>query len=136
MKLSEAIVLGSVLVEMKPGCWSTCALGGAARAVGIPPTPESVLDQWPWLEPYAEAALTQIVTWFDDWVCEGEMTLDELADIVRRMEPSCGQCNVHDCPCETLHMPRQVAQRGVERADAAVRVICRENFDPAVLHEA
>lgn len=117
MKLSEAMMLGSTTCKMVPGDWNSCALGCAGNAVGIPQIerlhPEQstdgrspwLIEYWPWLQ-FDEAlpgmASDQCITiWkmFDSKVCSGAMTLEQLADYVRSVEPDCGECNRVECTC-------------------------------------
>jgi hypothetical protein len=105
MRLSEAMILGSTIVKLQAGCWTTCAIGAAAKAVGIKADRighvEGILDEWPWLEANNEAALCEIATLFDQRVCRGEMTFDELCAYVRQIEPPC-ECGVRSCCCERV----------------------------------
>jgi hypothetical protein len=124
MKLSEAMMLGSVTCKMIPGDWNSCALGCAGNAIGIPKSvmldglgrAEAIRAYWPWLaktsQPYVPWS-EEIWQRFDKGVCEGEMTMEQLADYVRSVEPSCGECNVFQCSCPktaavTEHQTEQV----------------------------
>lgn len=116
MRLSDAVVLGSTMIELKPANWHSCALGAAGRAVGILPdlkhpgkVVEHILDQWPWLEANHENRMCEIVTLFDQRVCRGEMTMDQLIEHIRQIEPPC-ECGVRDCVCARVEhlMPSSV----------------------------
>ena len=92
MKLSDAMMLGSVTCRMEPGNWNSCALGAAANAVGIPRVGREALirEEWPWLtEEYTPNwSLEAEIAWrFDRVVCKGWMTLEQLIDWVRENEP-------------------------------------------------
>jgi hypothetical protein len=130
MKLSDAMMLGSVTVKMEAGDWNSCALGAAANAVGIPKEvppikcplmgcvveihgvnrAEAIYGRWPWLQEITdyvpqtdfdseEDFMDQIYGFFDDHVCEGKMTFEQLVDYVRSVEPACGVCNEFECSC-------------------------------------
>jgi hypothetical protein len=43
-----------------------------------------------------------IATVFNREVFPGHMTLEELAEYIRKMEPECGECNSFDCHCPDL----------------------------------
>ena len=116
MKLSEAMLLGSATCKMVAGDWNSCALGAAGNAVGIPQF-DNILaralwiqDTWPWLrnisrvQEYKGAELTinyceEIWTRFDNEVVGGAMTLEQLVDYVKSIEPQCGECNKFECTC-------------------------------------
>lgn len=53
MKLSDAMVLGSMMAELRQGDWSSCALGVAGTAIGIPAFTsrrwQPIMHYWPWL---------------------------------------------------------------------------------------
>lgn len=98
MRLSEAINLGSTTVKMEPANISCCALGAACNAVGISDDADrysAMRARWPWLnsggyvtaDGYSCRAATAIYTRFDENVCGGEMTLEQLIDYVRSIEP-------------------------------------------------
>jgi hypothetical protein len=146
MKLTDAMVMGSVFAESKRGDIDSCALGMAGNAVGIPstamavrtayaesraPTPRLLLifEQWPWLSKECWATYTYglrthpdgtrwvtvafiaetyghwIASTFNDLVCRGQMTLEQLVEQIRAFEPECGECNRFECCCR----PSQVA---------------------------
>lgn len=108
MKLSEAILLGSVMHPLRKGDWNRCILGCAANAVGVPeviPISNSIkrsierrIDaikaHWPWLN--RETQLYTITYYFD----QQKMTFTEIVDYIKRVEPPCGECNDFDCCCE------------------------------------
>jgi hypothetical protein len=99
MRLSDAITLGSTVVKPKPGDWRTCAFGAATKAMGIPAGDiDQIEDEWPWLEANCHEPLTEIIRLFDQRVCRGEMTLDQLIAHVRQIEPPC-ECGQFDCCC-------------------------------------
>lgn len=115
MRLSEAIILGSATCKLEPRNIDSCALGSALNAMGIPPqaVPADVpvyrylelRRLWPWLseEGGLEAPLTstawKIFRLFDCDVCDGTMTLDQLADYVCSIEPDCDCCRF-ECDCK------------------------------------
>jgi hypothetical protein len=108
VRLSSAMILGSTMVRLKPSSWHSCALGAAGKAVGILPNPdapgkvvEAILDQWPWLEANNEQPMIEITTLFDQRVCRGDMTFDQLVEYVRQIEPPC-PCGVRDCVCSRV----------------------------------
>ena len=112
MRLSDAMTLGSTLVRFQPGNWSCCAVGAAATAVGVPhgeERVEGIREQWPWLTSNCDERLIELVTLFDRRVCRGEMTLDQLIEHVRQIEPPC-ECGVCDCVCARVEhlMPPSV----------------------------
>lgn len=120
MKLSEAMMLGSSTCKMVPADWNSCALGAAANAVGIPfakdHTEESaridaMIKYWPWL--YDDKGYTQefhtIWATFDDRVCKGLMTYEQLVDYVKSIEPECGECNQFKCTCTNTKDQEPVA---------------------------
>jgi hypothetical protein len=116
MKLSTAMMLGSTTCKMVPGDWNSCALGCAGNAVGIGQgvrreasgfiwmsdgrgRSQHIYDVWPWLN--GEKMFWAALIWgkFDSKVCSGEITLEQLVDYVRSIEPSCGDCNKFECSC-------------------------------------
>lgn len=111
MKLSEAMMLGSATCKMVAGDWNSCALGAAANAIGIPQSKvlfgvgrgHAIRAAWPWLEtrqPSELLSISEIVFRFDNEVCEGKMTFEQLVDYVRSIEPECGECNRFECTCK------------------------------------
>jgi hypothetical protein len=92
---------------------------------GVTPPWKAIYNQWPWLEQNREdsspvnyvmpngtfetrinylnceflPAATHIYNRFDSMVCKGLMTLEQLVDYVRSIEPECGDCNRFDCLC-------------------------------------
>lgn len=113
MRLSEAMLLGSTTCKMVPGDWNSCALGCAGNAVGLAPGVKAKGEDraklihavWPWLadSPNLMSSGEEIVglIWqqFDYDVCGGTMTLEQLVDYVRSIEPDCGECNQFQCSC-------------------------------------
>lgn len=110
MKLSEAMLLGSVTCKMEPGNLDSCALGCAGNAVGIPSVEQigfkprwiAISERWPWIRDEVEPRYTyRAAIWgaFDGPVCNGRMTLEQLVDYVRSIEPDCGVCNRFACSC-------------------------------------
>ncbi len=124
MRLSDAMVLGSTMMVLKPQNWHCCVLGAAGRAAGILPNPDRpgivvdiILDEWPWLASNNEERLCEIATLFDQRVCKGEMTLDALIEHVRQIEPPC-ECGVRDCVCARVeHLIPAVNERELELED-------------------
>jgi hypothetical protein len=108
MKLSEAMMLGSVTCKMEQGNLDSCAFGSALNAIGCKEEGMarwvSIAKAWPWTTVEDTHCLMTnlactIYEKFDLKVCCGEMTLEQLADYVKTIEPSCGECNRFDCPC-------------------------------------
>jgi hypothetical protein len=116
MKLSEAILLGDSLRTRTNGCYLNtrtsppcgCALGGAQLAMGR--TEDMAFHElWPWLQDISPDG----VSWRAEVGCDnergfeavmgGSISIDQLADYVRSIEPSCGECNRFDCTCTTEH---------------------------------
>jgi hypothetical protein len=112
MRLSEAMMLGAATCKMEPGDIRSCAIGAGLNAEG---------DQsfaigryfaasriWPWLGELKTLRgdrflvpdmMGRITRRFDDEVCYGEMTLEQLVDYVRSIEPDC-DCNRFNCDCK------------------------------------
>ena len=119
MKLSEAMMLGSVTCKMIPVDINSCALGAAANAIGIPRRDESedppfprynlIKSAWPWLiedftlfcglRKSSARYMDKIMDHFDADVCEKKMTFEQLVDYVASIEPECGECNEFVCNC-------------------------------------
>lgn len=98
MRLSTAMMLGSVTCKMVPGNWNSCAIGSAANAVGIPNWGNEgigrhvlIWQYWPWLGSLCSCGCgsfgSHIWNAFDDNVCKGKMTIEQLIDWVRSVEP-------------------------------------------------
>jgi hypothetical protein len=109
MRLSEAILSGACTISMEQGDIDSCALGGAANAVGVPSCKEigvsgrykRILDVWPWLDARIDSGPTymlEITLKFDTDVCTGNMTMEQLVNYVRSVEPAC-HCNTFNCSC-------------------------------------
>ena len=110
MKLSEAMMLGAATCRMEAGNWNSCAIGAAGNAMGVPQGKllrgndrcRGLSAAWPWLwRAKNEFAFCweSVASRFDGAVCTGKMTLEELADYVRTIEPDCGECNRFECTC-------------------------------------
>lgn len=127
MKLSEAMMLGSTTCKMQATNWNTCAMGAAANAVGVPQgiataRLAAIKKIWPWLKGDSADAnfprfgpahhLAAIWRRFDNRVVWGEMTLEQLVDYVRSIEPECGECNRFECSCVKPSVEQSVS--GVE----------------------
>lgn len=115
MKLSEAFILASMVeTPVREHDWDHCALGCAGNVAGVPPEievtlmgttfslherPDTLVNKWPWLneenKQYHDTYLWQISNMFEDGV-----SLTEIANYVRAVEPECGQCCRFDCTCE------------------------------------
>jgi hypothetical protein len=105
---------------MTPRDIDSCALGAAANACGIERFDgtykriDAIIKDWPWLgfksghNRYFSKYLNDIVTKFDYQVCEGKMTLEQLVDYVRYIEPECGECNEFECKC--VNQPQEVEE--------------------------
>lgn len=121
MRLSEAMMLGSVTCKLIPADWNSCAFGCAGNAVGIEQAsakghgsqvlPDGrmrlgvIREYWPWLS--NSELFDSIWRMFDCEVCfDRTKTLEQVADYVRSIEPSCGECNRFDCTCK----PAEVAE--------------------------
>lgn len=107
MRLSDAIGLGRTLVRVhRAGDIRGCALGMSFLAIGgnpadVGPNFESIKAEWPWLKerrfdplysPNNSSAnfiayCKSVWLRFDDLVMGGGMTLDQLIDWVRSVEP-------------------------------------------------
>ena len=98
MRLSDAIALGRVLItKPDPFSFCGCAIGmGIAAVCGEPAKMnvealEFALKEWPWLGSKCEAeggwSYEVYISNKFARVCEGMMTLDELIDWVRSIEP-------------------------------------------------
>lgn len=105
MRLSDAIMLGSTTCKMVPCDIDFCAIGAALNALGIPKSLDLCLAPvrhrgniamriWPWL---SKPSHPSVHTWsyfnliafrFDNQVCNGLMTLEQLVDYVRSVEPA------------------------------------------------
>lgn len=114
MHMSDAVIMGHSLKRSDPntflykdgGRFCGCALGGALLAVS---------DQATWVE-LTQPDLAFAVPfqakfpWFD-WTYEpdisemyrhvagGTVTIEQLADCIRQIEPACGECNQFECTC-------------------------------------
>lgn len=121
MKLSEAMMLGSVTCKMQFGDWNSCGLGAAANALGMPRASNGPFDlddarlapmfaYWPWIAPAeldrykgvpagAQYFGGDIASRFDREVVSGMMTFEQLVDYVASIEPACGDCNQFTCTC-------------------------------------
>jgi hypothetical protein len=117
------MILGSTIVELKPGNWNTCALGVAATAIGIPGDGllrvPRIRSEWPWLNADSDGPMREICSLFDQRVCRGDMSFDQLVEFVRQIEPPC-ECGVRSCVCARIEglLP------------ASVEVVAEE-FEPA-----
>lgn len=108
MRLSDAIMMGSMLCRMKMCDINACAIGVAATAVGIRKSNpsrsneryDSISIQWPWLASNHNERMWEITELFDNKVSTSQMTIEQLVDHVRSIEPSCGECCSFDCCCE------------------------------------
>lgn len=111
MRLSMAMMLGSTTCKMEAGNINTCAMGAALNAMGVRPCArhgcdwhrvEMMCELWPWLagnRGWIAPQATNIIQRFDYQVCEGLMTLEQLVDYVRSIEPDC-DCNRFNCNCK------------------------------------
>lgn len=138
MKLSEAMMLGSTTCKMIPGDWNSCALGCAGNAVSIPQgvglacligadsdgpiyRNRLIYDAFPWLlECTPEGSWSGIVWYiFDNQVCLGKVTFEQLVDYVASVEPECGECNRFECTCRpTLFEAEAEAEARAETVNA------------------
>lgn len=104
--LSDAMMLGSTMIELKPCDWLHCAIGVAAQAAGIDMEfagrTDRIRDQWPWLASNNDERMCEIMTLFDQRVCRGEMSFEALVQYVASIEPAC-ECGVRDCVCERIN---------------------------------
>jgi hypothetical protein len=131
VKLSEAMMLGSTTCKMVPGDWNTCALGAAANAVGIAKQmiihrdlitgtvfltnrASAIWARWPWLATHpslrGNVGIGLIVaSKFDNSVCRGLMTFEQLVDWIRSIEPDCGECNMYQCACQKTEVTESIS---------------------------
>jgi hypothetical protein len=109
MKLSDAIMLGAPITTAMPYHLDNCAFGMALNAVGVPKCVElfatgsnrqtELMARWPWLGSWESEQWKDIVHMFnEDVCCDRSMTLEQLVDYVRAIEPAC-ECNRFDCDC-------------------------------------
>lgn len=119
MKLSTAMMLGSTTCKMLPGNMNSCAFGAALNALGVPQEEPSYMrytplrKHWPWLtedESRLSEPAKEIYGRFDFNVCQGLMTLEQLVDYVRSIEPACGECNSFSCTCVTSETAEEAVQ--------------------------
>lgn len=122
-KLSEAIMLGIGTVEhMIAGNMNACAFGIALNAMGVPQLVDpmqndarySAVDTlWPWTKDNATnwpIGGCHMISWqstiwatFDLKVMfDKTMTIEQLADWVRSVEPECRECNQFQCTCKLV----------------------------------
>jgi hypothetical protein len=123
MKLSEAIMLGAATCKMESANINYCAYGAALNAAGIAQCNLqdnwgiryiAAVDLWPWiaandpkrrvqqnLVPFNDLG-NSIWQKFDYEVCGDKMTLEQLVDYVRSIEPNCGDCNRFECTCTAI----------------------------------
>lgn len=122
MRLSEAFMLGITTCKLEMRNLDSCAYGCALNAMGVPQTGIPVLEQryevkavrdrwqkvyelWPWTKPvdsdWACVSVLASEVWmkFDFDVCQGNMTLEQLHDYIKSIEPDC-DCNRFDCNCK------------------------------------
>lgn len=105
------MMLGAVTCVLEPENINSCAFGAALNAMGVErEAPGNGVSRywelkqiWPWLcDPAGGPALSVqacgIYQRFDWNVCRGEMTLEELVDYVRSIEPDCDCCRFN-CDC-------------------------------------
>jgi hypothetical protein len=130
MFLSDAIVLGSTLGELKPYDINSCALGMAGNTMGIEKAEplyfgkvqadatvkdqnkrvDKIIEIWPWLrcmdsypgEIFKWTYAKIIMRMFDGEVCTGKRTLESLVEYIRSVEPKCGECHYFNCQCKNL----------------------------------
>jgi len=104
--LSEAIILGSHITVARAGLIDHCALGMAANAIGLPKHDlssryKSIPEAWPWVGGLGSAGWAFVAITYNNHVAPGsaqDMTLEQLADKVREMEPKCS-CHRFNCDC-------------------------------------
>lgn len=124
MRLSEAIMLGATTCQPKAGDMNVCVYGMALNANGVPLAAlnyqwDRYLEAarlWPWvyqsrpmpLIPFTALAST-VWSMFDNEVCAGKLTLEQLADYVRSIEPDC-DCNRFNCDCAKKPVEAEVLQ--------------------------
>lgn len=107
--LSDAILLGSMITEPRPGNLNHCALGMAANAIALPEHDKhhgdnrwvSITAAWPWLKGFEH--WNRIAHTFNTEVCPWghrppTRNIEQLADMVRQMEPKC-PCHRFNCDC-------------------------------------
>lgn len=119
MRLSEAILLGDTLRRrdawvflqlLSDGTYCGCAIGGALLAVGDTREASSesfeiepYIQCWPWLAEMCPEGNSWVSKVGCNWahgfaaVCAGRLTIEQLADWVRSVEPACGVCCRFGC---------------------------------------
>lgn len=117
MRLSDAMILGSLTCKMEPMNLRSCALGAAANACGLVEFKphsfarlDAIFEAWPWLATNTHRFCHEITTRFDKSVCAGAMTIEQLIEYVRSIEPSCGMCNEFRCTCVTSETAEEAVQ--------------------------
>lgn len=138
MRLSDAMLMGRNLCSMEAGNWNSCALGVAGTAVGVPRARvvvlhsdnpgirpslrilylmedestrgEAIRAKFPWIKDVVGPHSYQraIFERFDDAVCCGRMTFEQLVDYVRSVEPDCETCCKFECSCPVEEPVRKV----------------------------
>jgi|SRR5579871_1405445 len=134
MKLSEAIMLGRVLVNFTHHKWYSrdtncgCLIGMGMAAVGVPEgvglvTDEEVAAMWPWLRERREAPdglevgyyrtnypnAAGIISDMAYLISQGEMTLEQAVEWIRQNEPQ-----------ETLEDKREIVEQFCDQLVAEV----------------
>ena len=109
MRLSTALMLGVNTCKLKPIRINSCAFGAALNAEGVPREKwyeigsryKEIARLWPWTngEEGMVKPAREIYKKFDRQVCTGEMTLEELHDYIKSVEPDC-DCNRFNCDCK------------------------------------
>jgi hypothetical protein len=93
MRLSDAIAMGQHLIQWDPSktlCGGAgCAVGMALASMGLSNGSESELTRlWPWTKNYGDLGLWwEITPKFYD-VHRGKMSIDQLIDWIRSVEPA------------------------------------------------
>lgn len=118
MKLSEAMMLGAATMKMERFRIESCAIGAAANALSLVAYDgtfarlHAIFYTWPWLAGpmlrgcrFPSQECTRIIRTFDNDVCDGSMTFEQLVDYVRSIEPACGECNRFECTCAPKEEP-------------------------------
>lgn len=121
MHMSEAGILGEALKLSRPSTFMDkfsnreettrycgCFLGGALMATSDQNTWDAIADmnvvefatalqeKFPWFNWHQYE--DKISSWYYQ-VCDKTMTVEQLADEIRKIEPECGECNQYACTC-------------------------------------
>jgi hypothetical protein len=141
MKLSDAILLGSTMHKLDPACWDGCLLGVSVRAVGATSNffNDEAQRRWPWMVgkkvampdfsryPHISLEFTQVISWLDVEVNDGKVTLEQVVDWVRSVEPE--ESKPAEVECEAL-LTRHAEDEGTlcGKQCSAGKFLCDEHY--------